>query len=140
MFVVFSVHLIFRFYSSWVVPVFLLEYCMITFRIWCLPFVLFFNVLYVICKLHNIWPHLNIPFYLFPPIVYKLSFIWGHTLLVMEWHLVSHGRFLDNHRMNTLWVFWKSKFAIIVFECWILLTPVLGAVACTLNQIKPATS
>jgi hypothetical protein len=64
-------------FSTWVVPVFLLEYCLITLGICCLLFKLSFYVLSVICRLHNLRSPFQIRSYLVPPIVFRL----GHTYL-----------------------------------------------------------
>jgi hypothetical protein len=65
-----------------------------------------FDVLSVICRLHNLWSPFNIPFYLVPPIVFsfraKALFYLG-TVRRFSWNgtTVSHWRFHDNRRMNT---------------------------------------
>jgi hypothetical protein len=51
-----------------------------------------FDVLSVICSLHNIWSLFKIPFYLVPPIVFSFRvnayFLLGdHMPLFVEWHL-----------------------------------------------------
>ena len=75
--------------SYWVVPVFLLEYCMITLRIWCLLLNLSFDVLSVICRLHNLRPPFRIPFYLVPPIVFSFrahAFFYMGTIRRFSWN------------------------------------------------------
>jgi hypothetical protein len=106
-------------FSSWVVSIFLLEYCWITLRIFCLLFNLSFDVLSVICRLHNLWSPFKIPFYLVPPIVFsfkahavyflgtKRCFSWNGTEVSIEGSMITavwtHLRmFLDskfNHFM-----------------------------------------
>jgi hypothetical protein len=58
-------------FSTWVIPVFLPEYCRITLRIMCLLFELSFDVLSVICRLHNLRSPFKIHFYLVPRIVFS---------------------------------------------------------------------
>jgi hypothetical protein len=102
-------------FSTWVVPVFLLEYSIITLRIYCLLFYLSFDVMSVICKLHNLRSPFKIPFYLFLPIVF--SFFYLGTIRRFSWNYttVSHWRFHDNCRMNTSAD--VSKFKISQFLC-----------------------
>jgi hypothetical protein len=93
--------------STWVVPVFLLEYCLITLRICCLLFKLSFDVLSVICRLHILRPPFKIPFYLVPPIVFSFRahtfFNWGPNAAFHGMTLLCHieGSIHDNRHMNT---------------------------------------
>ena len=82
----------FRTFSSWVVQVFLLEYCMITHRISCLVFKL---VLSVICRFHNLWPPHKIP--LLFRLGHKISFMGGDICRLSMNVTWCH----DNHHMNT---------------------------------------
>jgi hypothetical protein len=93
-------------FRTWVVPVFLLEYCIITLRICCLLLNLSFDVLSVICRLHNLSSPFKIPFYLVPPIVFSFmahTFFYLGTIFRFSWNDTtgSHWRFHDNRRMNT---------------------------------------
>jgi hypothetical protein len=65
--------------------------------------------------------------------IHRFSWSWNDTT-------VSHWRFHDNRRMNTSTDFLNSKFTICVFECWILLKPVVGAWTVTYTiQYRPCT-
>jgi hypothetical protein len=115
-------------FSTWVVPVFLLEYCLITPRICCLLFKLSIDVLSMICRLHNLRSPFKIPFYLVPPLFSR----FGHT------HYFTWGPYAA-----------FQNFTIFVFKCWILLKPVQRGVGSNLhfpvpsinrlNQTEPAT-
>jgi hypothetical protein len=92
---------------TWVVPVFLLEYCIITLRICCLLLnfsldVLSYDVLSVIWRLHNF----KIPFYLVLPNGFSFrahTFFYLGTTRRFSWNdtSVPHWRFHVNRRMNT---------------------------------------
>ena len=107
------------------------------------------DVLYVICRLHNLRPLLKFHFIYFRIWGTSSLSFGGHMPLVMEWHLVSHWRFLDNHRMNTYADVLKIKFAIIIFKCWIPSKPMIEDVDDSLhlplssinrlNQTEPLT-
>jgi hypothetical protein len=108
-YVVFSVSSIWPF-STRVVPVFLLEYCIITLRICCLLFKLSFDVLSVICRLHR--SPFKFPFYLVPPIIFSFrthAFFYLGTICRFSWNgtYVSHWKFHDNRHMNTKFKFFK---------------------------------
>jgi hypothetical protein len=117
-------------FSSWVVPVFLLEYCIITLKICCLLFKLSFEVFSVICRLHNRRPPFKIPFYLVPLFshVRHTSFFYLETIRRFSWNgtAVSHWRFHDNS--YDCGCFKTQNFTICVFKCWILLKEVLVSV------------
>jgi hypothetical protein len=65
-----------------------------------------FDVISVICRLHNLWSPFKVPFYLVPPIVFSLRvhtlFNFG-TIRRFSWNgtTVSHRKFHDNRHMNT---------------------------------------
>jgi hypothetical protein len=104
-----------------------------------------FDVLSVICRLHNLWPPFKIPFYLVPPIVFSfraLACFYLGTICRFSWNgtYVSHWRFHNNRHMNTSADVSKFKIVPVHVKCWILLKPVLGAwtVVCTW-QYRPWT-
>jgi hypothetical protein len=107
-FVVLSVYSIWPF-STWVVPVFLLE--SILYNQSPLGYVACFwnlslDFFSVICRLQHRRSPFKIPFYLVPPIVFSLrahAFFYLGTILRLSWNgtTVSHWRFHDNRRMNT---------------------------------------
>jgi hypothetical protein len=104
-------------YSTWLVPVFLFEYCIITLNI--RFFNLSFDVLFVICKLHNLRSPVKIPFYLVPPIVFSSrahALFYLGTIRRISWNstTVSQWKFHDNRRMNTSAD--VSKFKILPFH------------------------
>jgi hypothetical protein len=91
-----------RLFSCWVVPVFLTWKLLNHLRLCCLPF----DVLSVICRLHNLLSPFKIPFYLVPPIVFSLrayALFYLGTICRFSWNgtFVSHWRFHDNRHMNT---------------------------------------
>jgi hypothetical protein len=103
--VVFSVPSIWPF-SALVIPVFLLEYCIMTLRIRCLLWKLSFDVLSVIFMLHNLRFPFKILFNLVPHIVFSFrahSFFYLGTIrrFSLNGTTVSHWSFYDNRRMNT---------------------------------------
>jgi hypothetical protein len=107
-------------FSTWWVPVFLLEYCIITLRIYCLLLNLSFDVLSVICRLHNLRPPFKIPFYLVPTIVFSFrahAFFSLGTIRRFSLNdtAVSHWRFHDDRRINSSAD--VSKFKISPFLC-----------------------
>jgi hypothetical protein len=119
-------------------------------RICCLPF----DVLSVICRLHNLWSPFKIPFYLVPPIVFSSrahAINYLGTIRRFSWNgtEVSRWRFHDNRHMNTSADVSKFKIVLVHVKCWILLKPVLGGVDGSLhftvpsmnrlNQTEPAT-
>jgi hypothetical protein len=104
-----------------VVPVFLLEYCWITLRICCLLFFnLSFDILSVICRLHILRSPFQISIYLVPLIIFSFrakAFFYMGIIRRFSWNgtTVSHWRFRDNRRMNTIAD--VSKFKIVPFSC-----------------------
>jgi hypothetical protein len=117
-------------FSIWVVPVFLLEYCIITLRICCLLFKIVFWRL--VCDIQASWPQIplsKLHFIQFRPLFSRLghthSFTWGP-------YAVFHGMTLLCHIEGSmitavwthLWMFLNSKFPIFVLKFWLLLKPV----------------
>ena len=119
-FSLFNVSVIF----NWVVPVFLLEYCMVTPGVCCLLLNLsYMRLISVICRLLNLTGSghpppstFKIPFYLVPTIVSSfrahIPFLFGGGAYIacQGMALVSYWRFLYKRRMNT-----SSKFTIPMF-------------------------
>jgi hypothetical protein len=108
-----------------------------------------FDVLSVICRLHNLWSPFKIPFYLVSPIVFSFrasAFFYLGTTCRFS---VSHWRFHDNRHTKTSADVSKFKIVPVHVKCWILLKPVLGGVDGSLhltvpsmnrlNQTEPAT-
>jgi hypothetical protein len=120
-------------FSTWVVSTFLLEYYIIIIRICCLLLNLSFDVLSVICRLHNLRPPFKIPFYLVPPIVFsfraKAFFTWGPYAAFHWMALLCH---IEGSMITTVWthlrMFLNSKFHYFRVKCWILLELVLEGV------------
>ena len=100
----FLVYSMIRYLSRWLVPVFLLGYCMITLKVMFPAFKLVFDVLSVICRLHNLRPTFKIHFIYFHPLFSRLGhtlfFIWRPYATCQGMALVSRRRFPDNHRLN----------------------------------------
>jgi hypothetical protein len=93
-------------FSSWLVPIFFLEKCLMTFRICCLILTLSLDVVSAICRLHYLWSPCKIPFYLVSPIVFSFrahAIYYLGTIRRFSWNgtKVSNWRFHDNRRMNT---------------------------------------
>ena len=88
-------------------PLFLLEYCMITLRICCLHLNLSFEVLSVICRLHNLRPPFKIPYYLVPlsRLGHMLSFIWRS-------YVACHGM-SPCVNFSAVW----TKYRLLTFDC-----------------------
>jgi hypothetical protein len=123
-------------------------------RICCLLFKLSFDVLSVICRLHNHRSPVKIPFYLVPSIVFSFrahAFFYLGIICRFSWNgtYVSHWMFHDNRHMNTSADVSKFQIVLVRLKCWILLMPVLGGVDGNLhfpvpsmnrlNQTEPAT-
>jgi hypothetical protein len=91
-------------FSSWVVPIFLLEKCWITLSISWMILNLYFDVLSVICRLHNLWSPFKISLSLGPPIVFSFrAHTFLRTICRFSWNgkNVSNWRYHDNRHMNT---------------------------------------
>jgi hypothetical protein len=117
-------------------------------------FNLYFDVLSVLCRLHNLWSPLKIPFYLVPPIVFSFrahAFFNLGTICRFSWNgLACH---IEGSMITAIWthlrMFSKFKIVLVHVKCWILLKPVLGGVDGNmhltvpsmnrLNQTEPAT-
>jgi hypothetical protein len=102
-----------------------------------------FDVISVICRLHNLRPPFKIPFYLVPPIVFSFSaraFFYLGTICRFSWNgtSVSHWRFHDNRHMNTSADVSKFKIVPVHVKCWYLLKPVLGGVDGSLHLTVPS--
>jgi hypothetical protein len=102
-----------------------------------------FDVLSVICKLHNIWSPFKIPFYLVPPIVFSLraplSITWGPY---PAFHGMARKCHVEGSMITAVWthlrMFQNSKFHHFMFKCWILLKPMLGGVEGSLHFTVPS--
>jgi hypothetical protein len=82
-----------------------------------------FDVLSVICRLHNRRSPFKIPFYLVPPIVFSFrakAFFYLGTIPCFSWNgtTVSHWMFHDNRRMKTSADVSKCKISL--FSCKML--------------------
>jgi hypothetical protein len=113
-----------------------------------------FDVLSVICRLHNFRSPFKIPFYLVSPIVSRLGqkhyFTWGPYAAFHGMSLPCH---IEGSMITAVWthlhMFLNSKFHHFRVKCWILLKPVLEGVDGNfhfpvpsmnrLNQTEPAT-
>jgi hypothetical protein len=102
-----------------------------------------FDVMSVICRLHNLRSPFKIPFYSVPPIVFSFR---AHTFLYLgtiprfslNETTVSHWGSMITAVWTHLRMFLNSKFTIFVFKCWILLKPVLGCVDGNLHFPVPS--
>jgi hypothetical protein len=111
-----------------------------------------FEVLSVICRLHNLWSPFKSPFYLVPTIVFSFRapafLLWDHMPLFMEWHLRVTLKVPWWPPYSTSAEVLKFKIVPIHVKCWILLKPVLGVDGSLhltvpsmnrFNQTEPAT-
>jgi hypothetical protein len=131
-----------RLFPFWVVPVFLtwilLNHPKGTWPI----FKLSFEVLSVICRLHNLWSPSKIPFYLVPLIVFSFksrAFFYSGTICRFSWNdsYVSHWRFHANcHIYEHICGCFKSLPDHV--KCWILLKQLLWGVDGSLHLIVPS--